>query len=80
MDDDGLTFDRDTIEAAPIREDAVYDSVGVKLVAFLGTAPPAKVAQWNAFIRRSRLSVDAPSLADAIERSAEFVGPALREP
>lgn len=188
VEDDGLKFNRDTIEAAPIREDAVYDGVRVKLVAFLGAArvpvqidvgfgdstepapvqlevptllghsPPSlrgyrkevtiaekfhamvdlgmnnsrmkdyfdiwfiaehfdvdsadlglairstfmrrqtpipralpigltsefaesreKLAQWNAFVRRTRLSVDAPSLADAVERIATFLNPILAE-
>jgi len=34
--DDGLTFDASTIKAAPIREEAFYDGIRVKLIAKLG--------------------------------------------
>jgi predicted nucleotidyltransferase component of viral defense system len=34
--DDGLAFLKDTITAAPIREDAIYDGVRLRLVAMLG--------------------------------------------
>lgn len=37
-DDDGLRFDGDSIHAAPIRADAVYDGVRVTFLAFLGSA------------------------------------------
>ncbi len=35
--EDGLIFDTSTIKAAPIREEAFYDGIRVKLIAKLGT-------------------------------------------
>ena len=38
VEDDGLRFDSGTVQAAPIREDALYDGVRVTFLAFLGSA------------------------------------------
>jgi Nucleotidyl transferase AbiEii toxin, Type IV TA system len=38
VEDDGLRFDVNTVQAAPIREDAVYDGVRITFLAFLGSA------------------------------------------
>ncbi|MEN9581809.1 MAG: hypothetical protein RJA70_4818 [Pseudomonadota bacterium] len=38
VEDDGLRFDVSTVQAAPIRDDAVYDGVRITFLAFLGSA------------------------------------------
>jgi len=38
VEPDGLVFDRESVTAEPIREDAVYDGIRVRLLAHLGTA------------------------------------------
>ena len=38
VEDDGLRFDPATVQAAPIREEAVYDGVRVTFLGFLGAA------------------------------------------
>jgi len=38
VEPDGLTFDPASVQVEPIREDAIYDGLRVRMLAFLGTA------------------------------------------
>ena len=38
VEPDGLTFDAASVQVEPIREEAIYDGLRVRLLAFLGTA------------------------------------------
>jgi hypothetical protein len=39
---------------------------------------PTKTTQWNAFVRKSRLAGDAPSLSEAVAGIARFLGPIVQ--
>lgn len=38
VEPDGLRLDADSVRAEPIREDAIYDGIRIRMVAYLGTA------------------------------------------
>ena len=64
--DDGLAFDAGTLSAAPIREDAEYNGLRIRLVAMLGSAriPMQIDIGFGNAIEPPAMDVDYPTLLD----------------
>jgi hypothetical protein len=81
VEDDGLRFDGSTVQAEPIREAAVQTQVPVELPTGLTaefSASAAKLTHWKAFVGRTRLAVEAPSLTQAADIIAALMLPVFQ--